>query len=202
MRPNAEVGKSMKTCAMIILLVSAAPCGAEENPFDLAEPYRSQLVQAHQLHLLSNDAARAVTIYTNLLCAPISSYHKWNILEKLGDWAKANTNYAEAIDRYVQILDYPAQHGPIASNLLKGYNHNAHNCSIKIAQCYDALGDLSNAIRFTEKAISYPAMRFCGMDRSPVVVASNYLDRLIRKQNDRQPSEAGRPPQGVGSPER
>ncbi|NCA83167.1 MAG: hypothetical protein EOM72_10560 [Opitutae bacterium] len=188
----------MKTYATVIFLISATLCGAEGNPIDLKEPYRSQLVHAYKLYYQSNDAAGSVTIYTNLLCAPIPIYHKLNILNKLGDWSKANTNYLEAIERYTQILDYPDNHGPIESNFLKGYNHNAHNSSIKIAQCYEALGDLSNAIQFTEKAISYPASRFCGMDRSPNVVASNYLDRLIRKQIDHQ-SVPGYPPQGVGS---
>ena len=57
---------------LVITSVAALACTAgfaEDGSYGLPEPYRSQLLEAHQLWW-SNEFARALPLYTNLLSAP------------------------------------------------------------------------------------------------------------------------------------
>ena len=179
----------MKTPLTIILAVAAASAMAQDRTYGLSEPYYSQLLTAHQLYR-SNDATRAVGIYTNMMNAPIPFYHKWLMLERIGDWTRGQSNYVKAIAWYSQILDYAHTYGPIDTNYLRGYEYNCHNCCIKVAECYEMLGDLSNAVAFAALSLSYPAPQFCALERPASEKASNLLNRLNRKVVEKENCQA------------
>lgn len=166
----------MKT-ALTFLLMMAVAAAAQDRTYGLSEPYFSELLHAHQLYR-SNEFDRALSVYTNLLTAPIPCFHQWAIRRNIGDWRKEHGEYAAAIESYRAILDYASVHGPIETNHIRGYRYECHACCIRIAECFEAQGDLTNAIHYAALGLTYPAAQLCGLDRSPLERASNYLDRL------------------------
>lgn len=173
----------MKTALTSILIaLAAATVLAQDKTYGLSEPYYSQLLQAHQLYQ-SNEFDGAISIYTNLLNAPIPCGHKCVILERIGDWNKRHTNYAAAIAAYEAILDYPTRFAPIETNDVRGYNHDCHMSCIQIAQCYELQDDLTNAIHYATMSLTYPAVQFCGLDETPFDEASRYIERLKSKHS-------------------